>query len=232
MEQLHSKFGIGIEKEIYSSSYFSYHYGYKNLNQIPIRNPKSKLYKIENTIKKHFCDINFHILFLNISSRGIFVNFVLDNKNNLNKLGIIPVKDTNSFTLNFNDLGNSNISHREIFPKSNLNNFEIKNNNFIILNDILSKFSPIFYCIGFNQHSNNLDYNNIHLELYPEKNIDGMEHFINTLKTYSINTSSFEKYFFDFKKFSHLKIRVNDGSIKNIKYYRSINVNIPEFYYE
>lgn len=229
--QLHSNFGIGVEREIYSQPYFSYHYGYRNLSQIPIRHRNSKLYQIEKVIKDKFKDINFQILFLNISSKGTFVNFVLKDKTNFDSFGIIPVRETNSFTVALNTIGGNNIPHREIFPKANLDEFDIGIETLKVVKEILSKFHPIFYCIGFDAKDGKLNYNDIHLELYPEKHIVGLEDFINILKDYGVNTSPFEKYFLNFKKFSHVKFRVDNGEIKNIKYYRSINVNIPEFYY-
>lgn len=229
--QLHSNFGIGIEREIYSQPYFSYHYGYRSLSQMPIRHQKSKLYEIENLIKDKFKNINLQILFLNISSRGTFVNFVVKDKQNFDKLGIIPIRETNSFTTLLNDIGGNDIPHREIFPRANLDDFDIDTDTARIVKKILSEFSPTFYCVGFDSKNKKLDYNDIHLELYPEKNVASMEEFINILKDYGVSTPQFEKYFLNFKKFSHVKFRIDGGEIKNIKYYRSINVNIPEFYY-
>jgi len=229
--QLRSNFGIGIEREIYSQPYFSYHYGYRDLSQIPIRSSKSKLYQIENLIKQKFANINFQILFLNVSKRGVFVNFVLKDRDNFNSLGIIPVLETNSFTALLDTIGGSNIPHREIFPKANLDEFNIEIATFNMTKEIISKFNPIFYCLGFDGYDRRLNPNTIHVELYPQNTIQGSKEFINILKTYSINTSPFEKYFLNFKRFSHIKFKIENGEIKNIKYYRSINVNIPEFYY-
>lgn len=230
--QRHSKFGIGIEREIYSKPYFSYHYGYRNLSQIPTRSSKSKLYFIENLVKEKFEDINFQILFLNISSKGTFVNFVLKDRQNFDRLGIVPVRETNSFTVPLDIIGRQDVPHREIFPKANLNEFDIESSTLKVANKTISQFSPIFYCIGFDGHNSQLNYNDMHLELYPEKNIVGLEDFINTLEKYDVNTKPFVKYFLDYKKFSHIKIRITNGEIKNIKYYRAINVKIPQFYYE
>ena len=230
--QLRSKFGIGIEREIYSKPYFSYHYGYRSLSQIPERKPNSKLFEIENSIKEKFENINFHILFLNVSSRGTFVNFVLTDKTNFDETGIIPVRDTNSFTARLYDIGGKNIPHREIFPKANLDEYNIGIDTLKVAKQVISDFYPIFYCIGFDSCNGQLNYDDVHLELYPEKNTVGMEDFINTLEKYGVNTKPFVKYFLDCKKFSHIKIRINNGEIKNIKYYRSLNVKIPQFYYE
>ena len=196
-----------------------------------ISDERSKVYHLEKLLKEKFKNINFHIIFLNVSSKGNFINFVVKDKVNLDSLGIIPVRDTNSFTINLKDISGENIPHREIFPKANLDEFDIQNNTLSVVKDIISKFCPIFYCAGFDSCDGNLNYDDIHLELYPEKNVVGLEDFINILKTYGINTEPFEKYFLNFKKFSHVKFRINNGEIKNIKYYRSINVNIPEFYY-
>jgi len=229
--QLHSNFGIGIEREIYSQPYFSYHYGYRDLSQIPIRSSKSKLYQIENLIKKKFANINFQILFLNVSKRGVFVNFVLRDRDNFNSLGIVPVLETNSFTALLDTIGGRNIPHREIFPRANLDQFNTQTITLDVVKKVIFQFCPVFYCIGFDAKDGKINYNDIHLEIYPEKNVVGLEDFINILKNYGINTSPFEKYFLNYKKFSHIKFRIDNGEIKNIKYYRSINVNIPEFYY-
>ena len=231
--QLRSNFGIGIEREIYSKPYFSYHYGYRNLFQIPKRKDNSKLLEIEETIIEKFKNIDFHILFLNVSRRGTFVNFTLEEEGDydeVNKLGIIPVRNQRSFTFNLNDTG-SDIAHREIFPKADVNDFDMGINTLNVTKEVISKFNPIFYCLGFDGCEGKLDCNTVHLELYPQNNIQGSREFINILKTYGINTDPFEKYFLNFKKFSHVKFKIDDGEIKNIKYYRSINVNIPEFYY-
>lgn len=230
--QSHSNFGIGIEREIYSKPYFSYHYGYKGLSHIPIRSSKSKLHSIESTLKEKFKNINFQILFLNVSSRGTFVNFVLKDKINFDSFGIVPIRETNSFTVSLDAIGGNNIPHREIFPKANLDEFDIGIDTLKVVREVLSKFRPVFYCIGFDVKDGKLNYNDIHLELYPEKNVVGLEDFINILKDYGVNTIPFERYFLNFKKFSHIKFRIDNGEMKNIKYYRSINVNIPEFYYE
>jgi len=231
--RLHSNFGIGIEREIYSQPYFSYHYGYKSLLQIPERNSCSKLFEVEKKVKEKFKTINFHILFLNISRRGTFVNFTLKNQENydeIQKLGIIPIKNQNSFTFNLDDIG-GDIPHREIFPKANLDEFDIADKTLNVTKEVISKFNPIFYCIGFDGCNGKLNYDTIHLELYPQNTTDGSKGFINILKIYGINTDPFERYFLNFKKFSHVKFKIENGEIKNIKYYRSINVNIPEFYY-
>jgi len=228
-----SNFGIGIEREIYSQPYFSYHYGYRSLSQIPKRKTNSKLFKIETTVREKFENINFHILFLNISRRGTFINFTLKDQSNydkIEKLGIIPVKNRNSFTFNLNDVG-TDIPHREIFPKADLNEFDIETNTLNATEKIISEFNPIFYCLGFDGCQGKLNYNAVHLELYPQNNIQGSKEFINILKTYGVTTDPFEKYFLNFKRFSHIKFKIERGKIKNIKYYRSINVNIPEFYY-
>jgi hypothetical protein len=228
-------FGIGIEKEIYSSSYFSYHYGYRNLKQIPERKPNSKLFTIENIIKEKFENIPFQIIFLNFSSRGIFVNFTLKDekdRSKLNELGIVPIQQTNSFSFNLHNIGSNDIIHREIFPKANLEDFNVEKKTKDVANEIIKNFLTVFYCVGFDGQNGTLNTNELHLELYPEKHIPGMEDFLNNLKKFQIDTIPFKKYFLDFRKFSHLKFRILDGQIKNIKYYRSINVNIPQFYYE
>lgn len=230
-----NSFGIGVEREIYSKPYFSYHYGYRNLSQIPKRKSNSKLYQIENTIKEKFEDIDFQILFLNYSCRGAFVNFTIKNEKDrykLKNLGINSIEETNSFSLNLNDIGGNDILHREIFPKANLDEFDLTKQTKKLANDIIEKFLIVFYCVGIDGKNGSLENNELHLELYPEKHVFGMEEFLNNLKEFEIDISPFEKYFLDFRKFSHLKFKISDGEIKNIKYYRSINVNIPQFYYE
>jgi len=233
-EHTPSKFGIGIEREVYSNPYFSYHYGYRSLSQIPERDPRSKLFEIENRVREKFKNINFHILFLNVSNRGTFVNFTLKDQSKydeLKTLGIVPVKNQNSFTFDLYQEG-MDIPHREIFPMPNLDEFPIGTETLECAKKTIKDFGTMFECIGFNGCNGSLDYDDMHLELYPEKNGVGMEDYINTLEKYGVNTKPFAKYFLDYKKFSHIKVRIKKGEIKNIKYYRSLNVKIPQFYYE
>ena len=226
--------GIGVEREIYSKPYFSYHYAYKKL----IRSPysfakKSKLEGIESSIFPYFKDINFNIMFLNISSKGNYVNFSFNQLGeDVSSLGIIPLGKANSFSIKLSDLGKENIPHREIYPEPSLEDFDISKSNLNLITRIISDFSPQFFCIGFDADKS-LNFNEIHLEVYPNDDFEGAKHFINTLRQYGIsNISSFEKYILNLKKFSHLKFKIKDAEIKNIKYYRSINVILPNFYYE
>lgn len=227
--------GIGIEKEILSDNYFSYHYGYKNLNDF-LFNKKSKLIEQEKLLLKYFKDINFNVLFLNISSKGNYVNFCMNDKSNKtydiikSNLGIKKHGIADSFSINLNDVKKENLIHREIYVRPNLQNFNIDHEK---INLIIKDFNPSFFAIGFDVEKETANFEDLHLELYPDRSISSSKHFINTLKRYGVVCSSeFEKYFLKFKKFSHIKIRIKKNKISNIKYYRSINVNVPQFYYE
>lgn len=227
--------GIGIEKEIFSNNYFSYHYGYKNLKDFPY-NKKSKLIDQEKILLKYFEDIDFNVLFLNISSKGNYVNFCMNDKNEQtyekikNNLGIKKYNSADSFSIKLNDLGKENLTHREIYVRPNLQKFDINEKQ---INSIIKDFNPSFFAIGFDVKKESANFDDLHLELYPHRSISSSKRFINTLNTYGILCSNkFEKYFLNFKKFSHIKIRIKKDQITNIKYYRSINVNVPEFYYE
>lgn len=226
-----SNIGIGIEKEIYSCSYFSYHYGYKNLI-----NSNTNLIQLENLFFPYFKKINFNVIFLNISKKGNYLNFCLKNNPNyleLEKyLNIRCSGNASSFSLKVDDLGKNNIIHREIYAKPDLKNFKFSPSNLNTINHLIEIFKPQFFCIGFDCMDKKLNLNDIHLELYPNKNIASMKHFLNILEKLGVSDiSCFKKYFLDFRKFSHIKIRIKESEITNIKYYRSINVSLPNFYY-
>ena len=68
------------------------------------------------------------------------------------------------------------------------------------------------------------------MEFYPKENIVDRENIIKNLKNYVKDTSHIEKYIYNQKRFSHIKFRVKNGELKNIKYYRSITVDIPDYY--
>ena len=226
-----SNIGVGIEKEIYSCSYFSYHYGYKSLV-----NSNTNLIDIENLFFPYFKKIDFNVIFLNISKKGNYLNFCLKPKSGYSQikdnLGILCSGNASSFSFKIDDLGKNDILHREIYAQPNLNDFDLSISNLNKINQIISDYDPQFICIGFNGKGQKLDLNNIHLELYPRKNIRSMGRVINTLEKIGVSdTSCFKKYFLNFKKFSHIKIRLQNSEITNIKYYRSINVNLPDFYY-
>lgn len=227
--------GIGIEKEIFSSNYFSYHYGYKNLKDVKLTQ-NSKLIEYEKKLLKYFTHINFNVLFLNVSSKGNYINFCMNEKsenvyNDIEKyLRIKRHGDADSFSIKLNELGSSEKIHREIYIRPQLDQYET---NTKIIKTLLRDYCPAFYAIGFDIREGSPQYNDIHLELYPHRSSSSSKHFINTLTKYGVSkTKNFERYFLKFKKFSHIKFRIKDDQITNIKYYRSINVNVPEFYYE
>lgn len=233
---LHSdEVGIGVEKEIYSDPYFSYHYGYKKLkSHTDIFLPKSKISKIEEKLFDWFKDIDFEIIFLNFSRRGTFVNFV--SKEFLTEkekkiLSINPFGDTKSFTI---PLNNQDFKHREIYPMlrlNNLNDFNLSEKSKEKISEIFESCDARFFCLGFDVCDGNPNLNDLHVEIYPKKNIYSCEKSLEYLKKCGCNKIfEYQKYFYDFLKFSHIKFRLLDDQIKNIKYYRSVNVQIPKFY--
>jgi len=227
--------GIGIEKEIYSDSYFSYHYGYKKLkSHTNISLPKSKISKIENELFEVFKDVNFNLIFLNYSKRGVFVNFTLkDNitENEKKILSIKPYGNARSFTIPFK---NEKLKHREIYSilkPTDLNNFNIEEESYRKIIEINQRCQARFFCLGFDVENSSPNFRDLHLEIYPRKNPDSCQQILSYLNEYNIsNQKCYEKYFLDFKKFSHLKFRLLNNNVNNIKYYRSINVNIAKFY--
>jgi hypothetical protein len=234
--ELHSNdIGIGIEKEIYSDSYFSYHYGYKKLkSHCNKRIEKSKISLIEKDLFSLFKNINFDILFLNFSRRGTFVNFVLkdylsDEEKTL--LSIKPYGNTRSFTIPVN---NKELKHREIYPMlklNNLNDFDLSQESKEKICEMFESCDARFFCLGFDVHNQVPNFNDLHVEIYSKKNIYSCEKSLKYLQNCGCkNTLEYEKYFYDFPKFSHIKFRVLNNEIKNIKYYRSINVNLLDFY--
>jgi hypothetical protein len=145
-------------------------------------------------------------------------------------LGIKKYGTADSFSIKLNDIGKENLIHREIYVRPNLQDFDINKDQ---INSIIKDFNPSFFAIGFDVEKEAANFQDLHLELYPHRSISSSKRFINTLNGYKIFSSNkFEKYFLNFKKFSHIKIRIKQNQITNIKYYRSINVNVPEFYYE
>ena len=227
--------GIGIEKEIYSDPYFSYHYGYKKLkSHSDIFLPKSKISRIEKDLFESFKNIDFQIIFLNYSRRGTFVNFVSKNdlsEDEQNFLHIKPFGKTRSFTIPIN---NKEFKHREIYAGlrlNNLNDFDLSNDNKEKIQEIFESCDGRFFCLGFDVNNKVPNLNDLHLEVYPKKNIYSCEKTLEYLQKNKCKEQFYyEKYFYDFFKFSHVKFRILDSKIKNIKYYRSINVQIPKFY--
>lgn len=221
--------GIGIEKEIYGKNYYSYHYGYRSLNS-----SKTNNINLENIFFPFFENIPFNIIFLNVSKKGNYINFCLKNNNYelLEKqLNIFRFGDANSFSINLNDIGKKDIVHREIYPQPDLNKFNLDKFTSSIISNLIDKYNPHILALGFDTYKRELNTNDVHLELYPQKNKTSIELFLKNLRNFGVkNINSFEKYFLNYQKFSHIKIRIKNGDVSNIKYYRSINVNIPDFY--
>lgn len=233
-----SEIGIGVEKEIYSNPYLSYHYGYKKLVSHSTNDLlNSKISKIEKELFSTFKDIDFILLLLNYSRKGSFVNFTLTNEiTELEKerLFIKPFGDARSFTIPFN---NKEFKHREIYPTVGsdgtgfIYQFDLNDKTAYTTHTILDECEPAFYCTSFNVCNSVPDFNDIHLEVYPRKNIDSSKQVLRYLQKCGCeDISRYEKYILNYKKFSHVKFRVVDGEIINVKYYRAINVNIPDFY--
>ena len=224
-------------RSIYSDSYFSYHYGYKKLkSHSDSFSSKSKILKVENDLFEYFQDIHFQIIFLNYSRRGVFINFIANDhltKQQEERLGIKPFGNARSFTIPFK---NNQIKHREIYSLlrlHNLNDFDISKNAKNKIKEIFTSCDARFFCLGFDVSNQNPNLNDLHLEIYPKKNIYSCEKSLDYLQICGCRDRvDYEKYFYDFSKFSHIKFRLLNGKIKNIKYYRSINVQIPKFYNE
>lgn len=232
--------GIGVEKEIYSDSYLSYHYGYKKLishSTLDLQN--SKISSIEKDLFNLFEGVDFILLLLNYSRRGIFLNLTLTNQITeleKEKFYIKPFGDARSFTIPFQ---NNQFKHREIYPTVGsdgvgfLTDFDIPDNNSYMANKIIEECSPAFYCLSFNVCDTVPDFTDLHLEIYPRKNISSSKKVLNYLQDCECkNIQNYEKYILNYQKFSHVKFRLINGQINNVKYYRAINVNIPDFYNE
>jgi len=224
-----NKIGIGIEKEIFSDPYFSFHYGYKKL--IGYKYGK-KLNEIENSFFPYFKDINFNIIALNISKKGnsIFVVPPHDHKLIKNKLNIELINDPSGFGIKIEDLPKENKFIRQIYSTVNPLDFPLPGDNKKFLEKLIFEFDPKLIAFSINSLGKKLFYDDVHLEFYPKEKIVDRENIIKNLKNYVKDTSHIEKYIYNQKRFSHIKFRVKNGELKNIKYYRSITVDIPDYY--
>lgn len=224
-----NKIAIGVEKEIFSDPYFSFHYGYKKL--IGYMYGK-KLNEIQNSFFPYFKDINFNKILLNISKKGnsIFVVCPQDHKIIKNKLNIELINDPSGFAIRIEDLPKENKIIRQVYSWIDPLDFPLPNDNKKFLKKLISEFDPKIICFGINSLGKEIFYDDVHLEFYPKEKIEDKENIIKNLKNYVKDTSHIEKYIYVSKRFSHIKFRVKNGEIKNIKYYRSVNVDIPDYY--
>lgn len=235
-----NEIGIGVEKEIYSDPYLSYHYGYKKLTSHSTSQlQNSKISKIEESLFNTFQDIDFILILLNYSRRGTFINFTLTNQikeSEKERLFVKPYGDARSFTIPFN---NKEFKHREIYPTVGsdgtgfIYEFNLNDKTAYTAHRILEECDPAFYCTSFNVCNSVPDFNEIHLEVYPSKNTNSSKKVLNYLEQCGCkDISEYQKYILNYKKFSHVKFRIIEGQIINVKYYRATNVNIPDFYNE
>ena len=224
-----NKIGIGVEKEIFSDPYFSFHYGYKKL--ISYKYGK-KLNQIENSFFPYFKNINFNIIALNISKKGnsIFVVSPQDHEIIKNKLNIELINNPSGFGIKIEDLPKENKIIRQLYSKIDPLDFPLPNDNRKFLEKLIFEFDPKLICFSINSLGEEIFYDDVHLEFYPKEKIEDRENIIKNLKNYVKDTSHIEKHIYDPKRFSHIKFRVKNGEIKNIKYYRSITVDIPDYY--
>ena len=224
-----NKIGIGVEKEIFSDPYFSFHYGYKKL--ISYKYGK-KLNQIENSFFPYFKNINFNIIALNISKKGnsIFVVSPQDHEIIKNKLNIELINNPSGFGIKIEDLPKENKIIRQLYSKIDPLDFPLPNDNRKFLEKLIFEFDPKLICFSINSLGEEIFYDDVHLEFYPKEKIEDRENIIKNLKNYVKDTSHIEKCIYDPKRFSHIKFRVKNGEMKNIKYYRSITVDIPDYY--
>lgn len=223
--------GIGVEKEILSSPYFSYHYGYKKVKSCGY---SKKICTIEDYIFSFLKKIPFNIAALNISKKGNFIFIVLKNQNDKkifeDQLKIKLINNSTSFAINVNDLEKNEKVIRQLYTKNNLSDFSFSYNSNKLIDKLIKTFDSRLTCFGLNSFGENLYYDDIHLEIYPKYDILSRNNFIKQLKKYVSDTSLIEKYIYNIKRFSHIKFRIKNEEVISIKYYRSINVDIPEYY--
>jgi hypothetical protein len=223
--------GIGVEKEILSSPYFSYHYGYKEAKSCKY---SKKICRIENTFFPYLRKVPFNIAALNVSKKGNFIFIAMKNESDKElfekKLKIKLINNTTSFAINVDDLEKDNKVIRQLYTNNSPSDFSFSCSTNKIVENLISKFDSHLVCFGLNSFDENLYYDDIHLELYPKYDTQTRNSFIKELKNYVNDILFVEKYIYDLKRFSHLKFRIKNEEIVSIKYYRSVNVDIPDYY--
>lgn len=226
-----NNFGIGIEKEIFSEPYFSFHYGYKKAKT---HNMHKKLCRIENCFFPYLRKVPFHISSLNISKKGNHIFLVIkrqeDKKIFEKELQINLIGNPSGIAIKIEDLPKKDKVIRQLYTTVNSLEFSLSTESKKIVENIVEELDPKFVCFGLNSYKNTLFYDEIHLEIYPKDDIENRKNIIKYLNLYTNNTKNLEKYIYNFKRFSHLKFRIKNEEIDSIKYYRSINVDIPDYY--
>jgi len=228
-----------VEKEIFPGNSFSTHHGYRLKKTLQPEG--SKLHQIEKKIFEKLFDIDFSCVFLNMSIRGFAVSVCMaghESEKSLNKIEsnfnfkIQRREWFNGFSIFVDDLDKDNFIHREFYPKPDLRYMNLDKETIACITDLRLEFKSSFICLTMNCTNEEVLKDEVHLELYFNKEEEDMQHMLHILQTkYQIDVNKFSDKLKDVNKFSHLKLVIKNGEINKIKYYRSLNVLLPDYFY-
>lgn len=230
---------IGVEKEIFPGNSFSTHHGYRKRKTLQPEG--SKLHQVEKKLFEKLKGIDFQVVFLNMSTSGFAASICMKGHDSKETLNVIEknfgfkIQNRewfNGFSVVINDLDKENYIHRELYPKPDLRYIGLDKKTINLITDLRIRLGSKFICLSMNCTNEKVLKDEVHLELYFDQEEDVIAKMLNVLQTrYEIDTSKFENKLKNVDKFSHLKVLIRDGEINKIKYYRSINVILPDYYY-
>lgn len=230
---------IGVEKEIFPGNSFSTHHGYRK--RMTLQPDGSKLHQVEKLLFEKLFGVDFQVIFLNMSTDGFAATVCMPGDNSKETLNLIESNFNfkiqhrewfNGFSVRLSDLDKPNYIHRELYPKPDLRYMKLNKRVINLITDLRMRLESKFICLSMNCSNEEVLTDEIHLELYFDQEEEVIKNMLNVLETrYKIDTSNFASKLLDVDKFSHLKVLIKDGEINKIKYYRSINAILPDYYY-
>lgn len=232
---------IGVEKEIFPGNSFSTHHGYRK--RMTLQPEGSKLHQAEKKLFDRLKGIDFQVIFLNMSIDGFAASICMPGDNTNSVLDKIESNFNfkiqkrewfNGFSLRLDDLDKPNYIHRELYPKPDLRYIGLDRKTINVITDLRIRLGSKFICLSMNCDNEKVYKDEVHLELYFEQEEDLMIKVLQTLRErYNANIPQniHNKIMGEVDKFSHIKVMIKDGEINKIKYYRSVNVILPDYYY-
>lgn len=230
---------IGVEKEIFPGNSFSTHHGYRKRQTLQPEG--SRLHTAEKKLFEKLSGIDFQVVFLNMSIEGFAASVCMKGHDSIETLNTIEKNFNfkiqhrewfNGFSVRLDDLDKENYIHRELYPKPDLRYMGLDKKTINLITDLRIRLGSKFICLSMNCNNKEVLKDEMHLELYFEQEEDVMEKMLYVLETrYKIDVSNFASKLRDVDKFSHLKVMIKNGEINKIKYYRSKNVILPDYYY-
>jgi hypothetical protein len=234
---------IGVEKEIFPGNSFSTHHGYRK--RLSLQLEDSKLHRVEKILFDKLKGIDFRVVFLNMSRHGFAASICMHGYGNDTKETLRLIEDNfnfkiqktewfSGFSIRLDDLDKENFIHRELYAKPDLRYMGLDRKTINRITDIRMRMKSKFICLSMNCSNENVLYDEVHLELYFNSDKKVLEEMLNTLREkYHIDVDKFsEKILDEIYRFSHLKFMLKNGEINKIKYYRSKNVFLPDYYYD